>query len=384
MTNRLEAQLAFLNEVDRLKGIQRSNVLQDLSRAENSAEHSWHLALFAMVFEPIAPTGVSIDRVIGMLLLHDLVEIDVGDHPIHLKTDWQSVAAAEAEAADRIFGLLPAEQGENLKALWQEFEAAETADAGFAKMLDYVQPVFQVLLATEPRPDHVAIARENLAYGRAAFIKEAYPDIFSHSESLLNGTSIDREDPLSRRLAFLSEADKLKSVLRATRILDMTRRENSGEHSWHIALYALTLSEHANREISLGRIVKMLLIHDLVEIDVGDSPIHGDHDISAMEAAEAAAADRIFGLLPENQAQAFRALWDEFEAAESNDAVFAKSIDRVQPVIGNLETEGGTWPEYNVTAQQLEDRVGWKVAKGAPAIWDHLQQRIADWFAANT
>ena len=191
-------------------------------------------------------------------------------------------------------------------------------------------------------------------------------------------------DRLAAQIAFLTEADKLKSVYRATNVLDGHRKEDSGSHSWHIALYALILSEHANKDINLDRVIRMLLIHDLVEIDVGDSPIHGDHDIEAMEAAESAAADRIFGLLPDDQAQELRALWNEFEAAESKDAVFAKSIDRVQPVIGNLETGGGTWPEYNVTRKQLEDRVGWKVAKGAPAIWDHLKARIAKWFSENT
>lgn len=190
-------------------------------------------------------------------------------------------------------------------------------------------------------------------------------------------------DRLSAQLAFLTEADKLKSVYRATNVLDGHRKEDSGSHSWHIALYALILSEHAKSHINIDRVIRMLLIHDLVEIDVGDSPIHGDHDIAAMEAAESAAADRIFGLLPTDQASALRTMWDEFEAAESDDAVFAKSIDRVQPVVGNLETNGGTWPEYNVTKQQLEDRVGWKVAKGAPAIWDHLKTRIAKWFSEN-
>ncbi|MBE1293312.1 MAG: HD domain-containing protein [Rhodobacteraceae bacterium] len=191
-------------------------------------------------------------------------------------------------------------------------------------------------------------------------------------------------DRLAAQISFLTEADKLKSVYRATNVLDGHRKEDSGSHSWHIALYALILSEHAKNEINLDRVIRMLLIHDLVEIDVGDSPIHGDHDIAAMEAAESAAADRIFGLLPANQAAELRALWDEFEAAESDDAIFAKSIDRVQPVIGNLETNGGTWPEYNVTREQLEDRVGWKVAKGAPAIWDHLKARIAKWFSENS
>lgn len=187
---------------------------------------------------------------------------------------------------------------------------------------------------------------------------------------------------LDQQLAFLTEADKLKSTLRATQLCDGSRRENSGEHSWHIALYAMTLAEHANRPIDVSRVIKMLLIHDLVEIDAGDVPIHADYDQAAHLAIEQAAADRIFGMLPDDQATTFRAIWDEFEAAETNDAVFAKSIDRVQPVIANLENNGGSWPEYNVTAEQLESRVGVKVSRGAPAVWEILQNRIKAWFAA--
>ncbi len=191
-------------------------------------------------------------------------------------------------------------------------------------------------------------------------------------------------DRIDAQLAFLTEADKLKSVLRGTTLCDGSRRENSGEHSWHIALYAMVMAEHAIKPVNIDRVIKMLLIHDIVEIDAGDNPIHGDHDPVEMEAIEQAAATRLFGLLPADQAQAFRTLWDEFEAAESDDAIFAKSIDRVQPVISNLETGGGTWPEYKVTAHQLQARVGIKVQRGAPAIWTALKSRIDDWFAANT
>jgi len=189
---------------------------------------------------------------------------------------------------------------------------------------------------------------------------------------------------LNQQLAFLTEADKLKSTLRATKLCDGSRRENSGEHSWHIALYAMTLAEHANRPVDIARVIRMLLIHDLVEIDAGDVPIHAEYDRTAQLAIEQAAAERIFGLLPDDQALEFRTLWDEFESAESDDAVFAKSIDRVQPVIANLETDGGSWPDFNVTPEQLESRVGIKVARGAPAVWEILQKRIKAWFTDNS
>jgi putative hydrolase of HD superfamily len=188
---------------------------------------------------------------------------------------------------------------------------------------------------------------------------------------------------IDAQIAFLNEADKLKDQLRATPILSNTRPENSAEHSWHIMLYALTLAEHANRPIRIDRVLKMLLLHDIVEIDAGDAPIHGDHDPAEQEAKEIAAAERIFGLLPPDQRDEFRSLWDEFEAAESDDAIFAKSIDRVQPVISNLETGGGSWIDYNVTAAQLEARVAGKVRRGAPAVWEALKTRIDRWFATH-
>ncbi|WP_341366248.1 HD domain-containing protein [Yoonia sp. BS5-3] len=188
---------------------------------------------------------------------------------------------------------------------------------------------------------------------------------------------------IDAQLAFLTEADKLKSVLRATTLCNSSRHENAGEHSWHIALYAMVMAEHATQPINIDRVIKMLLIHDIVEIDAGDTPIHGDHDPVKIAAIEQAAATRLFGLLPPDQAQSFRALWDEFEAAETDDAVFAKSIDRVQPVIANLETGGRSWVDYNVTRDQVEARVGTKVARGAPALWEALKSRIDTWFAAH-
>lgn len=190
---------------------------------------------------------------------------------------------------------------------------------------------------------------------------------------------------LSAQFAFLNEADRLKSVLRATTLCDGSRPENSGEHSWHLALYAMVLADQAGPDVRIDRVIRMLLIHDLVEIDVGDVPIHSAngnaHASEATQAAEQRAADRIFGLLPADLATEFRVLWDEFEAAETPDAVFAKSLDRVQPVMANLQSGGGTWITYNVTAEQLENRVGVKIARGAPAFWAWVRAKTAPFFA---
>lgn len=190
-------------------------------------------------------------------------------------------------------------------------------------------------------------------------------------------------EKLDAQLAFLDEADRLKSVLRASKLLDLSRRENSAEHSWHIALYAMILAEHANRPVNIDRVIRMLLLHDLVEIDAGDTPIHGAHDAARKEAEEIAAADRLFALLPKDQGAEMRALWDEFEAGESDDAIFARAVDRAQPCHGNLMTGGGSWIEYDVSEAQLETRVGIKVARGAPALWDHIQRRVRAWFATH-
>jgi putative hydrolases of HD superfamily len=191
-------------------------------------------------------------------------------------------------------------------------------------------------------------------------------------------------DRLEAQFAFLNEADRLKSVLRATTLVDGSRPENSGEHSWHLALYALVLSDHAEPGVDINRVIRMLLIHDLVEIDVGDVPIHSQngqaHASLETTTAEANAADRIFGLLPKDLATDLRALWEEFEAADTPDARFAKSLDRVQPVMANLMSGGGTWATYNVTYDQLESRVGSKIAKGAPGLWDWVREKVQPWF----
>ncbi|WP_277023276.1 HD domain-containing protein [Paracoccus hibiscisoli] len=372
----LDDAFAFLCEADRLKSVTRANVLMDLSRAENSAEHSWHVALWAMVM------GAS-DRAIAMILLHDLVEIDTGDQPIHLAHDGAGLARAEAAAAARIFGLAPG--GAALAAMWRDFEARADADAVLAKRMDHVQPIFQVLMADAPLADHVAIVRDNLAVGRAARFAREWPEGWDAAQALLAGRGLPGGD-LARRLAFLAEADRLKSVRRANRLLDGSRRENSAEHSWHLALYALVLGGLAGPGVDVGRVIRMLLIHDLVEIDVGDVPLHSAggqaHGSAAVQETEAAAARRLFGMLPADQGARMHALWAEFEAARSPDAVFAKALDRCQPAVQNLRSGGAGWVEYDVTLAHVEGRVGPWVRAGCPTLWDWLHRGLRVHFAA--
>ncbi len=372
--NRLDAQFAFLIEADKLKSVDRSNVLMDLSRPENSAEHSWHAMLWAVVLAEHAGPDVDITRVIQMLLLHDIVEIDAGDHPIHEEFDPQDVAQKEAKAAERLFGLLPNDQGAQLHALWQEFEAAQTVDAKFAKAIDHMHPEFQVTMAPVWQPDHAEIAAENLARGRVSRLRHEWPEMFDLCETLLAKRS-PAPSRLWSQLTFLAEADKLKSVLRATPITDGSRRENSAEHCWHVALYAVVLAEHADQPFELGPLLRMLILHDLVEIDAGDTPFWDNPDQTSQIEAENAAAERLFGLLPEDQALALRAVWQEFEAGQSAEAHFGKSLDRVCAPVQNLASGGGSWRDYAVTSDRYQAKLDPRIRNGASALADWIMPR---------
>ncbi len=189
---------------------------------------------------------------------------------------------------------------------------------------------------------------------------------------------------LEQQTAFLNEADKLKSVVRATELCDSSRYENSAEHSWHLTLYALVLADQAGPDVDINLVIKMLILHDLVEVDAGDNPIFGNVDAAAMEAQEQIAADRIFGLLPNDLRDDLRGIWEEFEAAETPSAQFAKSLDRFQPPMQNLQSGGGSWVDFDVTEQMIADRVGAKISIGAPALWDFARAKIAAFFAART
>ena len=386
MQTTLAQQFAFLNEIERLREVDRHNLLLDGSRVENSAEHSWHLALYALVLGGHAPDGVDLLRVIQMLLLHDIVEVDVGDHPIHEAVDWEAVARAEQAAAARIFGILPQTQGQAMADLWREFEANQSKDAQFAKALDRAQPLFQTLRGARPPAEHVAICRENIETGRAVSLKTHLPLAYDHVRGLLDDGATDHDPVFTQQITFLSEADQLKHVLRASKLANGTRHENSAEHSWHIMMFAWVLSDHAHGPVDLLKVLTMLVLHDLVEIDAGDAPIHGvvsPEALAAVEAAEQAAADRLFGLLPDQQNAELRVIWEEFETAETPEAVFAKSIDRVQPLLLNLANGGGSWLDYDVKLPQIDERVGIKVRRGAQRVWDYMRPQVAEWFVTN-
>lgn len=192
-------------------------------------------------------------------------------------------------------------------------------------------------------------------------------------------------DRIRQQFAFLAELDRLKSVLRQSPLLDRSRRENSAEHSWHLAMFALTLAEHADTRrggIDTFRVIRMLLLHDIVEIDAGDTPFFARGvDYAETEKSELQAARRIFGLLPAEQGGAMLDLWLEFEGAETPDARFAKALDRLQPLLANALTDGGTWVEFSVSEEEALGRYGPIISAGSPALWREAQTLVAQYFA---
>ena len=176
---------------------------------------------------------------------------------------------------------------------------------------------------------------------------------------------------LVRQFTFLVECDRLKDIVRQTLNVQSGRQENDAEHSWALCLFVMTLAEYSNAPIDVLRVMKMLLIHDLVEIDAGDTFAYDTERLADQHEREALAADRIFGLLPDDQAAGFRGLWDEFEARQTADAKFAHAIDRCQAMLLNCLSKGVTWSRHHVTVEQVRARNA-PIADGAASLWTHM------------
>lgn len=181
---------------------------------------------------------------------------------------------------------------------------------------------------------------------------------------------------LAGRLRFIYEIDRLKSVLRRNMLADASRNENSAEHSWHLAMVALAMAPHAAERVDIERVVRILLVHDIVEVDAGDVDIYDVEARKAKEVEEIAAADRIFALLPEPEASELRGLWDEYEARETPEARFAYACDRLQPLLLNLGTGGATWHARGVKSSQVK-AINGALAEGLDGVWP-VAERLID------
>lgn len=182
---------------------------------------------------------------------------------------------------------------------------------------------------------------------------------------------------LVKDMEFIVEIDKMKKVLRQTSVIGIDQRENDAEHSWHIAIMAVILEEYSNEKIDILKVIKMLLCHDLVEIYAGDTfcyDVKGNED---KRERELKAANRIYGMLDRDKGQELRDLWDEFEAMETPEALFAASMDRIQPMLSNYHNGGGTWKKYNVEKENIYKRMS-PVEKSSDDLWEYMQHIVED------
>jgi putative hydrolase of HD superfamily len=181
---------------------------------------------------------------------------------------------------------------------------------------------------------------------------------------------------LESQIHFIIEIDKLKNILRRTKLMDGSRNENDAEHSWHLAIMAVLLSEYAKENIDILKVIKMVVIHDIVEIDAGDTFVYERPQGLASE-KELQAAKRIFNLLPDDQAIEIMELWKEFEARQTSESRFAAALDRLQPILCNCQNKGGAWQEHGITYDQVIER-NKHIADGAPELWKYAEKIIKD------
>lgn len=182
---------------------------------------------------------------------------------------------------------------------------------------------------------------------------------------------------LLKQIEFIKEIDKIKYIQRRTKLFNSDRNENDAEHSWHLAMMAIVLSQYSDAEIDLLKVIKMVLMHDIVEIDAGDTFIYDQNKNHDNTEEELKAAKRIFGLLPEKQAAEFIEIWKEFETGTSNEAKFAKALDRLEPLLQNTSNNGGTWKEFGVKYQTVYEKKK-TIKGGSTELWDYAEQLIND------
>ena len=187
-------------------------------------------------------------------------------------------------------------------------------------------------------------------------------------------------DRMKQQIAFLMEIDKVKNIFRQTYLADGKRKENDAEHSWHLAIAAFLLKEYVAEDVDVMKVMIMVLIHDLVEIDAGDTYAYDAEGAKTKRAREVAAADRIFGMLPEDQGGYFRELWDEFEAYESDDAKFAHLLDNFQHLLLNHESNVKSWTEHHVKKSQIYKR-NEKIEETSPEVWEWMKQIVEEHIA---
>jgi putative hydrolase of HD superfamily len=199
----------------------------------------------------------------------------------------------------------------------------------------------------------------------------------STSEFLNKSSLGNMSSRMQQQIGFILEMDKLKKIIRRSPLLDNSRRENDAEHSWHLAMLAMVLGEYAKPEVNMNRVIRLLLVHDIVEIDAGDTFLYDQVNNESKTEREMQAAKRIYGLLPEDTSAELFALWQEFEARETPDAIFASALDRLQPMLHNYFSGGGTWVEYKLSFEQVSSRKK-MIQDASEELWAFTEKMIQD------
>lgn len=297
---------------------------------------------------------------------------------------WQAGLDPEAADVDALNAWLLAayrdQPWEDVHRAWQD---------GFERLLAAAQDVSQRdLLDANGCPGLPGRSLADVLLGTYDHHQEHFEKLrprLQAAESLPAADVLPAASGLPEVVAFILELDKLKAVTRKTKPLGLDRYENSAEHSWQIAVLAACLAPHAGPGVDINHVIRLLLVHDIGEIDAGDTLVYAEGGWVERKAAERAAVTRIFGLLPEPARAEFLSLWEEFEAAESPAARLAHAADRAMPALLNLANDGQSWRENGIRPEQVARRIGPPIAAGCPELWAYLQARLegarqAGWF----
>lgn len=388
----LHARLTFFLATDALKELQRANWVHSTPRFENVAEHSWHAALLAMLFADAAPEGTDHSHVRDLLVVHDLVEVYAGDTPI-----WDDILrASEAEREElggaQLMAMLPEVVFSRFDALWREFQAQETEEARFSRAIDTLHPLVMSwtegghghanagitpsLLLERKRP---TIAGYTVLWELVTrIIQDAVdrgalpPDEAIQRNEVPNALdSVNSQPDLHSRLRFFLVTDKLKELERANRIHMVSRLETVAEHSWHAMLLAILFSDAARDGVDHGQVGDLLVIHDLVEVYAGDTPLW-NLDLQGSEIErERKAGERLMAMLPDDVKQRFDSLWREFQAQQTAEARFTRAIDSLHPIILSWTEGGHGHPEHEFSPSWLIERKHQTIS-AYPDLWNLL------------
>jgi len=383
----LHDRLAFFLATDALKEIHRANWIYSRQRHETVAEHSWHVLLLAMLLADAAPDGVDHDHVRDLLVVHDLVEVYAGDTPLWDDALQPGSEEREMLAGERLMALLPADVAPRFDPLWREFQAQETEEARFARAIDTLHPVLMSWSPGGHGHSHGDITPARL-FDRKRPTIEAYPhlwDCLLHTvqgavscgmlppDHVVERGRIVHLSPESQefldRLDFFLIADRLKEVRRANRIHTVSRYESVAEHSWHAILLSMLLQDIAPEGTDHSRVCALLVVHDLVEVYAGDTPLWNTELQGSETERELEAAYQLLGHLPKDVRDHFDALINEFLNQETGEARLARAIDSLHPLVMSWTEGGFGHPEHNFTPTWLIERKR-PTIESFPALWD--------------